>query len=90
MDTYGRRSLLLTTLPFLGMGQFMMGAAVGYTNTDAGHLLPAESGDPAAGLNNGLAVAGMYLFCVFYSVGLGPVPFVSATFDHVMTEKSHD
>lgn len=59
MDTFGRRSLLLMTFPFLAAFQFMMAGVTGYEAT----------------------VAAMYMFCAAYSVGEGPVPFVSPSPD---------
>lgn len=64
IDTLGRRSLLLITFPFLAFFQLL---------TAIGLALPGE------GRSKGrIAIAGMYLFGVFYSPGEGPVPFVYA------------
>lgn len=65
MDTLGRRSLLLLTFPFLAICQASM----------AGSLVNSES-DPRNDLGTKGFVASMYLFCIFYSIGEGPVPFV--------------
>ncbi|KAI1361581.1 general substrate transporter [Xylaria arbuscula] len=64
IDYLGRRLLLLTTFPLLGIFQFVTGKGVG-----------RGSGGPD---NTPLTVVGMYLFCFFYSIGEGPVPFVYA------------
>jgi MFS family permease len=64
IDTFGRRSLLLITFPFLALSQLL---------TAIGLALPGE------GRSKGMvAIAGMYLFGFFYSFGEGPVPFVYA------------
>lgn len=69
MDHFGRRSLLLITFPFLAAFQFLI----------------AGAGSSIAPNALVLYVIGMYLFFAFYSVGEGPVPFVSGldpyTFD---------
>ena len=60
MDTLGRRSLLLFTLPFMAITMF--GAGLSFT-------IPTES--PA---HFGLLATLIYLFCLIYSPGMGPVP----------------
>lgn len=67
MDTFGRRSLLLATFPFLAIFQFTI---VGFVKTKNSQGTLSTSN--LAGL-----VTAMYLYCAFYSVGEGPVPFVS-------------
>lgn len=64
IDTLGRRSLLLMTFPFLALFQAItaIGVALPHTGSSGGRL----------------AIAGMYLFGIFYSPGEGPVPFVYA------------
>ena len=64
IDTLGRRSLLLMTFPFLALFQLI---------TAIGLALPSTSTSQWK-----IALAGMYLFGVFYSPGEGPVPFVYA------------
>jgi len=60
IDTFGRRNLLLTTLPLLSASLLLTGfgfwAPEGPTRT-------------------GIVATGIYLFMVFYSPGEGPVPF---------------
>ncbi|GAA6014407.1 hypothetical protein JCM10207_005450 [Rhodosporidiobolus poonsookiae] len=60
IDTFGRRSLLLFTLPFLAF--FMMIAGFGF-------LIESNSGQLA------MVTTGIYLFAAFYGPGAGPVPF---------------
>lgn len=60
MDTLGRRSLLLLTLPLMALTMLAIGLSFS---------IPADS--PA---HFGLLAAMIYLFCAEYSPGLGPVP----------------
>jgi sugar porter (SP) family MFS transporter len=60
MDTMGRRSLLLLTLPLMAVTMFA--AALSFS-------IPKES--PA---HFGLLAVMIYLFCAEYSPGMGPVP----------------
>lgn len=60
IDTWGRRTLLLFTLPFLVV--FLLWTGFSFYFTD--RLTKV-----------GMVTAGMYLFEVFYSPGEGPVPF---------------
>ncbi|KWU46584.1 hypothetical protein RHOSPDRAFT_32042 [Rhodotorula sp. JG-1b] len=62
IDTFGRRSLLLFTLPFLSFFMFIAGS---------GFWIPSSN-------QNGqlaMVVVGVYFFAAFYGPGLGPVPF---------------
>ena len=67
IDTFGRRSLLLITFPFLAIFQLLTAIAL----TDDG----GQDYRPKSPI---LGVTGMYLFIIFYSPGEGPVPFVYA------------
>lgn len=69
IDVFGRRSLLLATFPFLGLSQLL--TALAFIGTH-------QSQDGPVTTHWRLAIAGMYLFGVFYSPGEGPVPFVYA------------
>ncbi|POY76589.1 hypothetical protein BMF94_0178 [Rhodotorula taiwanensis] len=60
IDTFGRRSLLLFTLPFLSLFMFIAGSGF-WISDQKGQL--------------GMVVTGVYLFAAFYGPGLGPVPF---------------
>ena len=60
MDTLGRRSLLLLTLPFMALTMLLAGLSFN---------IPTES--PA---HFGLLATLIYLFCLIYSPGMGPVP----------------
>ncbi len=62
IDTFGRRSLLLVTIPFLAFCQILTAIAF--------RLQPGNG-------QQVMAVVGMYLFSVAYSPGEGPVPFVN-------------
>ncbi|KEF60864.1 uncharacterized protein A1O9_02426 [Exophiala aquamarina CBS 119918] len=60
IDTFGRRNLLLTTFPLMGMCLLWTGFSFW-----------APDGD----LRLGLVASGIYMFMVIYSPGEGPVPF---------------
>ncbi|GAA6064231.1 hypothetical protein JCM10212_000378 [Sporobolomyces blumeae] len=60
IDTFGRRSLLLFTFPFLAL--FLVVAGSGF-------FISSRQGQL------GLVSTGLYLFTAFYSSGMGPVPF---------------
>lgn len=60
MDSLGRRSLLLVTLPFMAVTMFAAGLSFS---------IPADN--PA---HFGLLASMIYLFCAEYSPGMGPVP----------------
>ncbi|KAG9082456.1 hypothetical protein FS749_006833 [Ceratobasidium sp. UAMH 11750] len=60
IDTFGRRFLLLTTFPGMSACLLLTGMAFFIENVHA---------------RTGVVAAGMYLFCIFYSPGEGPVPF---------------
>ncbi|GAA5933859.1 hypothetical protein JCM10213_008452, partial [Rhodosporidiobolus nylandii] len=60
IDNFGRRSLLLFTLPFLSFFMFLSGF---------GFLISSNSGQLA------MVTTGIYLFAAFYGPGAGPVPF---------------
>jgi MFS family permease len=64
MDTLGRRSLLLLTLPLMAIT--MLCAALSFS-------IPSSS--PA---HFGLLASTIYLFCAEYSPGMGPVPAIYA------------
>lgn len=74
IDVFGRRSLLLVTFPFLGLSQLLTAFAF------IGGRKHSKNGMNDVTVTNHwkLAIAGMYLFGVFYSPGEGPVPFVYA------------
>jgi hypothetical protein len=65
IDTFGRRKLLLTTFPCMAACLLITGAAF--------HIQ-----DETARI--GVISLGIYLFCVFYSPGEGPVPFTCVFF----------
>jgi len=60
IDTFGRRNLLLTTFPLMGICLLWTGFSFW-----------APEGD----LRLGLVASGIYMFMVIYSPGEGPVPF---------------
>jgi MFS family permease len=66
IDTFGRRSLLLATFPFMAVCHALISIAFGVTDSDQ------KSSD----IRIGLTIASMYLFGIAYSPGEGPVPFV--------------
>ena len=60
IDKFGRRLLLLTTLPFMSLLQLAIGLSF---RASEAH-------------RHSLVVVFAYLFCVAYSIGEGPVPLV--------------
>jgi len=60
IDSFGRRSLLLFTFPFLSLTMVLAGC--GFIISDKNAQL-------------GVVVLGVYLYTCFYSSGMGPVPF---------------
>lgn len=60
MDTLGRRSLLLWTLPFMAVTMFAAGMSFSIPSDNMAHF--------------GLLATLIYLFCAEYSPGMGPVP----------------
>ncbi|KAI1924376.1 hypothetical protein LOY89_000993 [Ophidiomyces ophidiicola] len=64
IDTWGRRNLLLFTLPWLALWLLW-----------SGFSFWIETGDSQSKTRLGMVTAGLYLFEVFYSPGAGPVPF---------------
>lgn len=61
IDTFGRRFLLLVTFPFLCITLLWTGFSF---------FLPVHTTKRTA-----MITTGMYLYEVFYSPGMGPVPF---------------
>ncbi|KAF8348136.1 proton myo-inositol cotransporter [Amanita rubescens] len=61
IDTFGRRNLLLVTMPFMAVFLLMTGFAF---------WIPAEST-----ARIGVIALGVYLYTMVYSPGMGPVPF---------------
>jgi MFS family permease len=68
IDTFGRRSLLLITFPFLAICQLLTAIALTGHQGQSHWIAKFPS----------LGIVAMYLFGVFYSPGEGPVPFVYA------------
>lgn len=65
IDTFGRRSLLLSTFPLMAAFHIMI--AIGF---GVGYKSGVSTG------RTGVVLAGIYLFGIVYSPGEGPVPFV--------------
>ncbi|KAK6907924.1 hypothetical protein I203_101925 [Kwoniella mangroviensis CBS 8507] len=68
IDTFGRRNLLLTTFPLLGLCLFFTGFSFWMP---AGNV---EAGEMSTG-RVAMIATGIYLFMAAYSPGEGPVPF---------------
>ncbi|KAI7341120.1 putative MFS myo-inositol transporter [Hortaea werneckii] len=70
IDTFGRRFLLLVTFPFLCITLLWTGMSffIGTTNANG----ECETNCTA---RTAMITTGMYLYEVFYSPGMGPVPF---------------
>jgi hypothetical protein len=62
IDTFGRRSLTLFTLPFLALFLLFTGFSF---------FIPADRGNARIACT----ALGIYLYTCFYSPGMGPVPF---------------
>ncbi|VVT44594.1 uncharacterized protein SAPINGB_P000468 [Magnusiomyces paraingens] len=60
IDTFGRRSLVLFTLPFLSLMLLFTGCSFWIPHREA---------------RVGCITLGIYLYAIFYSPGMGPVPF---------------
>ena len=69
IDKVGRRLLLLTTFPLMGLFQLAVGLSF-----DAGRQ---DVDQPISAARHITIVVFAYLFCVTYSIGEGPVPLVS-------------
>ncbi|KFY02863.1 hypothetical protein O988_01862 [Pseudogymnoascus sp. VKM F-3808] len=67
IDTLGRRTLLLGTLPFMSI--FLFGAAFCFFN-------PAPAGSAA---HDGPIALFLFMFAAVYSPGMGPMPFTVAS-----------
>jgi len=65
IDTFGRRFLLLVTFPFLAISLLWTGFSF-WIGDGAGGSSTARTA---------MIATGMYIFEVFYSPGMGPVPF---------------
>ncbi|BGO92527.1 hypothetical protein NBRC10512_000444 [Rhodotorula toruloides] len=61
IDTFGRRTLLLTTFPLMALFLLMTGLAFYIPDSSKAHI--------------GVIALGIYLHCMAYSPGEGPVPF---------------
>ena len=70
IDKVGRRLLLLTTFPLMGLFQLAIGLSFDAVRQDADQPIISNSRHIAI-------VVFAYLFCVTYSIGEGPVPLVS-------------
>ena len=67
IDTFGRRNLLLTTFPLMGLCLLFTGFSF---------FIPSPEDNPAYGNARIACVAtGIFLFMMVYSPGEGPVPF---------------
>ncbi|CAD7064839.1 unnamed protein product [Tilletia caries] len=66
IDTFGRRTLLLFTYPFLAISLLLTGFSF---------FIPLETHKDA---RIGVVLLGIYLYACFYSPGMGPVPFTYA------------
>lgn len=67
IDTFGRRNLLLTTFPIMGLCLLWTGFSF-YMPTN-------EGGGGYSTARVGMITTGIYLFMAVYSPGEGPVPF---------------
>lgn len=65
IDSFGRRNLLLVTFPFLSLFLFWTGFSFWIPKAASGQSTKQTA----------MVTTGMYLYEVFYSPGMGPVPF---------------
>lgn len=73
IDTFGRRFLLLVTFPFLAISLLWTGFSFWI---DDSHVSGSgSSGAHSTTARTAMIATGMYIFEVFYSPGMGPVPF---------------
>lgn len=80
IDSFGRRSLLLATFPFMAIFQLFIAIAFAATGGgNGGTSGGATTGSDTNVVQTTLVLLGMYLFAVAYSPGEGPVPFVCYT-----------
>lgn len=70
IDTFGRRFLLLVTFPFLCLTLLWTGFSFFIGTTDA-----EDNCTSMCTTRTAMITTGMYLYEVFYSPGMGPVPF---------------
>ena len=70
IDKVGRRLLLLTTFPLMGVFQLAIGLSFDAARQDVDQPIDSTARHIAI-------VTFAYLFCVTYSIGEGPVPLVS-------------
>ena len=74
IDTFGRRNLLLTTFPLMGIFLLFTGMSF-FIGSEGNGITPENAQDfPSQGRLIAVAI-GIYLFMVVYSPGEGPVPF---------------
>ncbi|KAK6530106.1 hypothetical protein TWF694_003478 [Orbilia ellipsospora] len=73
IDTFGRRNLLLTTFPLMGLCLFFVAGVYHIPDSSKAHI--------------GLIALGVYLFEVVYSPGEGPVPFTYSAEVYPLTHR---
>ncbi|KAJ6258861.1 hypothetical protein Dda_5756 [Drechslerella dactyloides] len=73
IDTFGRRNLLLTTFPLMGLCLFFVAGVYHIPQSSDAHI--------------GLIALGIYLFEVVYSPGEGPVPFTYSAEVYPLTHR---
>ncbi|KAK2748615.1 hypothetical protein FQN55_004168 [Onygenales sp. PD_40] len=66
IDTFGRRNLLLTTFPLMGLFLLFTGFSF---------WIPTDGSETMRNAHTGCVALGIYLFGIVYSPGEGPVPF---------------
>ena len=79
IDKVGRRLLLLTTFPLMGLFQLAIGLSFDAGRQDADWPISRHIA----------IVVFAYLFCVTYSIGEGPVPLVSINSLICKSEQEH-
>jgi len=82
MDSLGRRGLLLWTLPVMGLCMLLAGVSFSLPSGQepgSSHAVLSSDGGSLMTTNGistrfALLASMIYLFCIFYSPGMGPVP----------------
>lgn len=82
MDSLGRRSLLLWTLPVMGLCMLLAGVSFSLPSGQepgSSRVVLSQNDDDLVTINAistrfALLASMIYLFCIFYSPGMGPVP----------------
>lgn len=76
MDTFGRRSLLLYTLPLMGLTLACTSFTFSFSSSSSSSSSPSTTDPPHKQNFPLLTTSLIYIFCLLYSPGMGPVPAI--------------